>query len=735
MADQDLFTLINNSIENPLLDHEAVSLFIEQIRAGMHYDINIPDKRTQNYFNKLSNFDKNSIIVTERDYNFTYFGLKTLQHKYLIGEETPQDLYLRIAITLFDEPEDIKKYYDALSCQEISNATPVYMNCGTKVQQLSSCFQYGIGDDVFDMYYVNALGAVTSKESGGASFWGHSIRGFGSMINSTGGNTKGIRHVIRMLNDTQVHINQGGKRPGAFAFYLSVDHIDVITALAQCLPEVEASLTEVHSPNIKLALWVSDLFMENMLEELTDKTKGDWYLFSPDEAPGLYLVYGDEYKKLYKQYVSEGKYRKKIKCSQIMHAAFKLWSRAGIPYFMFKDNINRKSNMKNVAPIQSSNLCCEITIPSWSTDQAPDFAKFNEGNGKAETGVCNLGAICLESFVTKNNNINYSRLIDSAGLSCKGLNNIIDKTKYPDIQCERSNQRHRPIGIGIIGLADVFGRKRVAYDSPEAVDIAFALAATIYYGALKMSCELAKEHGTYTSYKGSPMSQGQLQPDLWGLDRDVWETKLEQLTNGILTRDMWTSVRNNIAQYGIRNAYLIAYMPTSATGNIVGQNECFEPFTSNIYTRNTQSGEFLLSNKHLINHLIELNLWTKELYHEIIENDGSVQSLDSIPNEIKPLYKTARELSQKSIIHIVKAMSPFVCQSCSMNMYLNEPSLPKITGFLKYGWLAGLKTGLYYCHTSPASGGQKNNSVAEPDNAAILNAEPSKADVCESCSC
>lgn len=733
--DQELFTLLNQAIENPLLEHEATKLFVNQIRKGMHFDHDIPDKRTQKFIYQLSNFDKESIIVRERDYDFSYFGIKTLQYKYLIAEETPQDLYFRVAITLFDDPESIKKYYDALSLHEISNATPIFMNCGTKVQQLSSCFQYGIGDDVYDMYHVNTLGAVTSKESGGASFWGHSIRGYGSMINSTGGNTKGVRHVIRMLNDTQVHINQGGKRPGAFAFYLSIDHVDVITALAQCLPEVEASLHKVHSPDIKLALWVSDLFMKKMIAELTDKTAGDWYLFSPNDVPDLYLAYGDEYEMLYEKYVNENKYRKKIKCSQIMHAAFKLWTRAGIPYFMFKDNINRKSNMKNVAPIMSSNLCCEITIPSWSQHEAPNFAKFNKNNGDAETGVCNLGAICLESFLTKNNVINYSRLIDSSGLSCKGLNNIIDKTKYPDAQCERSNKRHRPIGIGIIGLADVFARKRIQYDSKEAEDIAFALAATIYYGALKESCELAKEHGQYSSYEGSPMSQGLLQPDLWDIDRDVWEVKLEELTNGVLTCKMWADLRLNIATYGVRNAYLIAYMPTATTGNIVGQNECFEPRTSNIYTRNTQSGEFLLVNKHMVDHLTELGLWSLKLYHEIIENDGSIQNISSIPNKIKPLYKTAREMSQKAIIHIVRAMSPFVCQSCSMNAYFDEPNLSKITGFLKYGWLSGLKTGLYYCHTAPASGGQKNNSVAAPANAPEVITDKTSVAACESCSC
>lgn len=451
-----------------------------------------------------------------------------------------------------------------------------------------------------------------------------------------------------------------------------------------------------------------------------DPNAGDWYLFSPDDAPDLDIVYGDEYRNLYKKYVNEKRYRRCVKAKTIIDEAFISWSQIGVPYVLYKDAINLKSNMSNVAPVCSSNLCTEITIPSWNDIDRERFARFNENNIKGgEYGVCNLSAICLENFIVKNKMTGYEHLYfaaitDAAALEVYALNNMINITQYPTEECRRSNRRHRPIGIGIMGLADVLARLEIPYGSIEAQNLARAIAAVIYYGSMRASNELAKIYGAYESFPGSQLSRGEFQPDLWiktGHLNNDWESDIEILTSGFITKKDWLNLRIQVIIQGVYNALLTAYMPTATTSNIIGQNECFEPFTSNIYTRKTLAGEFMIVNRHLIRKLVELNLWDQNMRRQIISAGGSIKNITVIPERIRFLFRTARELHVCEIILMAKAMAPFVCQSMSMSLFLDEPNLPKILRFLIEGWKTGLETGMYYLHTKPAIGSQMTSII------------------------
>lgn len=681
----------------------------------------------------------------DRDYRLNFFGFQTISRSYLLRSsprsekssladdqimERPQHLYMRIALGIFvcqpdgrghmsnDTEFDARlamafQYYNALSLQLVSNATPTLLNAGTIVPQLSSCFQLATGDDLPTLFDTVKSAALISKWSGGISLWLHNIRATGAPIRKTGGRSTGIKHYVKILNDIQIYVNQGGNRPGAFAIYLSVDHDDIFTFLAMARLKGEDALRSLNAPDLKYALWVSDLFMETLIAELAGGN-GDWYLFDPSTAPGMHLVYGKEYKQLYSQYVAEGRARRVVKASAIIAEAFKTWVQVGTPYVLFKDSINHKSNMCNVGPICSSNLCTEILIPSWSTFDAPDFAKFNSGNAAGgEFGVCNLAAICLGNFVNEEG-IDFESIIDAASLETRALNHIIDITHYPSEECRRSNQRHRPIGVGIMGLANVLAKLNIIYGSPEATEVARAIAAAVYYGAMRESCALAKRDGPYTSFAGSPISKGILQPDLWHVTDHLaagWELEIAASTKDVITSETWNNLRAEVQRYGVRNAYVTAYMPTATTSNIVGQNECFEPFTSNIYTRKTLAGEFLIINHNLIQCLNDLNLWDDTMRREILVAGGSIQNISNIPMNIRRIYKTAREIHPSLIIRMATAMAPFICQSMSMNLYLDEPELPKIIRFLVEGWRAGLKTGMYYCHMKPAAGSQKTSTV------------------------
>ena len=730
-------------------------------------------------------------IDFSRDFRLRFFGYQTVARSYLLRPssrreessllddqlmERPQHLYMRVALGVFvcqpdgrgHEADDAVfaqrlalafRYYDALSLQLVSNATPTMLNAGTVVPQLSSCFQLATGDDLPTLFDTVKSAALISKWSGGVSLWLHNIRAEGAPIRKTGGRCSGIKRYVKILNEVQLYVDQGGNRPGAFAIYLGVDHDDVFTFLLMARLKGEEALRSLNAPDLKYALWVPDLFMEALTAQLANEARvaaggdddpeaGDWHLFSPDAAPGLHLVYGDEYRALYARYVAEGRARRCVKAGDIIAEAFKTWTQVGIPYVLFKDAINRKSNMRNVGPICSSNLCCEITIPSWSAFDAPDFARFHPGNaGGGEFGVCNLAAVCLESFVVTpsraaspdlngNGNgdaspdpaetLDFAGIADAAGLEARVLNRVIDLNYYPSEECRRSNRRHRPIGVGVMGLADVLARLGVIYGSPEAQALTRAVAAAVYFGAMRESCRLAETEGPYETFAGSPVSEGKLQPDLWveaGDLPDGWELEVEAATGGFLRPSSWAELRVR-AMRGARNAYVTAYMPTATTSNIVGQNECFEPFTSNIYPRKTLAGEFLVVNRHLMRRLTSLGLWDEKMRREILAAGGSVQGIARVPAEVRRLHRTARETHPSLIIRMAKSMAPFICQSMSMNSFLDEPDLSKIVRFLVEGWRAGLKTGMYYCHMKPAAGSQKTSIVVTNTPAA---AEPAPA--------
>jgi ribonucleoside-diphosphate reductase alpha subunit len=693
----------------------------------------------------------------DRDYRLRAFGYQTVARSYLVRPrprreestllsdeltERPQHLYLRVALGVFvcqpdgrghEAPEAAfaarlaaaLELYDALSLQRASHATPTMLNAATAHPQLSSCFQVATGDDLGALYDSLKTIALTSKLSGGVSLWLHNIRADGDPIRSTGGRSTGIKRYLQVLNATQNYADQGGNRPGAFAVYLGADHADVLTFLRLARLKGEEALEGLNAPDLKYALWVPDPFMEALLAQIENEARveaggagdpaaGDWCLFSPLDAPGLHLAYGDEYRALYARYVAEGRHCRRVKAGDVIQEAYKTWAQRGIPYILSKDHINLKSNLKNVAPICSSNLCAEVLLPSWSDYDAHAFARFNPGNGAGEYGVCNLAALCLESYVVVRDGaaaVDYPGVMAGAALEVRVLDRVIDVNFYTSEECRRSNQRHRPVGLGMMGLADVLARLRLAYGSDEACGVARAIAAAMYYGALSESAKLAEAAGPYASFAGSPMSEGKLQPDLWveaGHLAPGWEAEVERLTGGAIAAADWAALRAR-ARRGVRNGYLIAYMPTATTSNIVGQNESFEPFTSNLYTRQTLAGEFFVINRHLMAELAGLGLWDEQMRRDLLAAGGSVQGLARVPPDVRRRYRTAREIHPTLLVRMAKAMAPFVCQSMSMNLWLDEPDLPKILRFIVEGWQAGLKSLLYYCHTKPAAGSQKTS--------------------------
>lgn len=686
-----------------------------------------------------------------RDFLFGLFGLQTLAQSYLLRprgraraestlleaavHERPGHLYLRIALGVFlgadsgADPEaplfrarlaDAFRLYDALSCHLVSNATPTAINAGTAHPQMSSCFQMATADSILGLFQTVGHAASISKWSGGTSVWLHGVRAEGALIHSTGGRSRGVVPFLQVLEKTQLYADQGGNRRGAGAVYLSADHADLEAFLAAPRVKGAAALLGLTAPELHYALWVPDLFMEALEADLRGEA-AEWHLFCPREAPGLHLVYGAEYRALYMRYVAEGRFRRAVAPSLVMAWALESWAQVGNPYVLFKDAFNRKSNMQNVAPICSSNLCCEIGIPSWSEEDASEFAAFHPDNAAGgEYGVCNLAAVCLGSFVEGEGaagRLDFQGVAAAAALETRALNRVIDGSFYPTPECERGNRRHRPIGIGMMGLADVLARLGLPYGSPGAVALARGAAAALYYGALSESCRLAAAEGPYASFAGSPASAGRLAPDLWEACGDLapgWEAEVAAATGGWLGPEAWGALRRAVAATGLRNAYVTAYMPTATTSQIVGQNESFEPFTSNIYVRKTQAGEFLVVNRHLVAALEARGLWSDALRRQVIAAGGSVQAIPGVPEDLRRLFRTARELHPTLTIRMAAAMAPFVCQSLSMNLFLDRPDLPKINRFLLEGWHAGLKTGLYYCHTLPAAGAPQSSVRAAP---------------------
>jgi len=646
----------------------------------------------------------NTYIDYQRDYLFDYFGFKTLERAYLLRVnkkliERPQHMWMRVAIGIHgNDIKDVLHTYDLMSKKYFTHATPTLFNAGTNRPQLSSCFLCSINDDsvagIFDTLKEVAL---ISKYAGGIGLHIHQIRGNGSQIRGTNGTSNGIIPMLRVFNNTARYIDQEGKRLGSIAVYLETWHSDIENFLE--LKKNHGS-EEDRCRDLFLALWISDLFMERV------KSEGKWSLMCPDKCKGLSDVYGDDFKKLYEKYESEGKYCKQINAQDLWFKILEAQIEQGVPYILYKDSANRKSNQKNLGTIKSSNLCAEVLIYS-----SPE-----------ETGVCNLASICLPSYVD-DGVFNFDKLHEITKVITKNLNKVIDKNFYPIEKARISNLKHRPIGIGVQGLADVFIKLRFPFESESAKQLNKEIFETIYHAAVEASMELSKKRyniinnikninskildedinnyinefekdipnpkyiGAYSSFEGSPMSQGLFQFDLWNAEPS--------------SRYDWDKLRSDIIEYGIRNSLLLSPMPTASTSQIMGFNESFEPFTNNIFQRKTLSGEFIVINKYLINDLISKGLWNKELKDTIILHEGSVQNIPEIDEEMKGIYKTAWEIKQRNIIDMSADRGQYICQTQSLNIFMEEPDFQKLSSMHFYGHSKGLKTGSYYLRTRP----------------------------------
>ncbi len=612
-----------------------------------------------------------SAILYDRDFHYDYFGFKTLERSYLLKidgkiAERPQQMLMRVAVGIHKEDiESAIETYNLLSEKWFTHATPTLFNAGTPKPQLSSCFLLSMqGDSIDGIYDTLKQCAKISQSAGGVGLSIHNIRATGSYIKGTNGNSNGIIPMLRVFNDTARYIDQGGgKRKGAFAVYIEPWHADIFEFLEL---KKNNGKEELRARDLFYALWIPDLFMKRVEEN------GEWSLFCPNEAPNLHEVYGDEFEALYHKYEAEGRARKVVKAQDLWFEILESQTETGNPYMLYKDAANKKSNQKNLGTIKSSNLCTEIM----------------EYTSKDEVAVCNLASISLPRFIN-NGVFDYQKLFEVTKIITKNLNKIIDINYYPVIEAKNSNMRHRPIGIGVQGLADAFLMLRMPFESDEAKGLNKDIFETIYFGALTASMELAKRDGTYESYKGSPISQGIFQFDMWGVkpESNRWD---------------WEGLKAQILENGVRNSLLLAPMPTASTSQILGNNECFEPYTSNIYKRNVLSGEFVVINKHLLKDLIEIGIWSETLKNKIVAADGSVQNIPEIPQNIKDLYRTAWEIKQKSLIDMAADRGAFICQSQSLNVFIQDPNFGKLTSMHFYSWKKGLKTGMYYLRTTAA---------------------------------
>lgn len=612
-----------------------------------------------------------SAIIYDRDYNFDYFGFKTLERSYLLKlngkiAERPQHMIMRVAVGIHGE--DIAsaiETYNLMSEKWFTHATPTLFNAGTPRPQLSSCFLVTMQDDSIEgIYETLKQCALISQSAGGIGLSIHNIRATGSYIKGTNGNSNGIVPMLRVFNDTARYVDQGGgKRKGAFAIYLEPWHADIFEFLEL---RKNHGKEEARARDLFFALWTPDLFMKRVKED------GTWSLFCPNEAPGLCDVYGEEFEKLYTKYERENRQRKTVRAQELWFKVLESQVETGTPYILYKDHANSKSNQKNLGTIRSSNLCTEIIEYT-----APD-----------EVAVCNLASLALPKYVV-DGKFDHQKLYEVTKVVTRNLNKIIDINYYPVPEARNSNTRHRPIGLGVQGLADVFVMLRMPFDSPEARLLNKEIFETIYFAALTASSELAKEQGAYSSFKGSPASKGILQYDMWGVEPSLrWD---------------WYALKSEIKQYGLRNSLLLAPMPTASTSQILGNNECFEPYTSNIYSRRTLSGEFVVVNKFLLEDLIRLRLWDDKMKDRLIAANGSVQNISEIPAELKEIYKTAWEISGKTIIDMAADRGAFICQSQSMNIFMEKATFGKLTSMHFYAWERGLKTGVYYLRTKAAT--------------------------------
>ena len=615
----------------------------------------------------------NSAIVYDRDFNYQYFGFKTLERSYLLRisgkvAERPQHMIMRVAVGIHgDDVEKAIETYNLMSQKFFTHASPTLFSAGTPQPQLASCFLVDIKDDSIEgIYDTLKTCAMISKNAGGIGLNVHRIRATGSYIGGTNGTSNGIIPMLRVFNNTARYVDQGGnKRPGAFAIYLEPWHSDVFEFLDL---RKNHGKEENRARDLFLALWTPDLFMKRVEKNL------EWSLFCPNEAPGLADVYGEEFETLYEKYEKEGRARKTIKAQKLWYAILEAQTETGNPFMLYKDACNRKSNQKNLGVIRSSNLCTEIIEYS-----APD-----------EVAVCNLASLALPSFVNAaRGEYNFGKLHEVCQVVVRNLNKIINLNHYPVPEAKKSNFRHRPIGVGVQGLADAFLALRLPFDSPEAKQLNIQIFETIYHASLTASCELAKELGTYETYQGSPASEGILQYDMWNVTpSDLWD---------------WDALKADIATHGLRNSLLVAPMPTASTSQILGNNECFEPYTSNIYSRRVLAGEFQVVNPWLLKDLVDMGLWSDNMKNRIIADGGSVQNIPNIPAETKALYKTVWEIPQRNIVQMAADRGAFIDQSQSLNIHIKAPTMGKITSMHFAGWKLGLKTGMYYLRTMAAS--------------------------------
>ena len=627
-----------------------------------------------------------SNIIYDRDFRYDYFGFKTLERSYLLkmkGEvaERPQQMIMRVAVGIHKNDLDaVIETYNYMSEGWFTHATPTLFNSGTPKPQMSSCFLLTTKEDSIEgIYDTLKQCAQISQSAGGIGLSIHDIRATGSYIKGTNGTSNGIVPMLRVFDNTARYVDQGGgKRKGSFAIYIEPWHADIFDFLDL---KKNHGKEEQRARDLFYALWMPDLFMKRVEEN------GDWTLMCPNECKGLSDTYGKDFEKLYKKYEKEGKGRKTIKAQDLWFKILESQIETGTPYMLYKDAANSKSNQKNLGTIKSSNLCTEIIEYT-----APD-----------EVAVCNLASIALPKFV-KDGKFDHDKLFKVAYRVTKNLDRVIDANFYPVPEARNSNMRHRPIGIGVQGLADAFILLRYPFDSQNAKDLNKDIFETIYYAAVTASKDLAIENGPYETWKGSPISEGIFQFDMWGVKpSDRWE---------------WDVLKKEVIEHGVRNSLLLAPMPTASTAQILGNNECFEPYTSNIYTRRVLSGEFIIVNKHLLRDLVKLGIWNDSLKNKLMASNGSVQNIDEIPDNIKELYKTAWEISQKVIVDMAADRGAFIDQSQSLNIFMENANFAKLTSMHFYGWKAGLKTGMYYLRTKSATDAIKftldKNALTEP---------------------
>jgi len=619
-----------------------------------------------------------STIIYNRDFNYDYFGFKTLERSYLLklkGQiaERPQHMLMRVAIGIHKEDiDEAIETYELMSKKFFTHATPTLFNSGTPKPQMSSCFLLQMQDDSIDgIYDTLKQTAKISQSAGGIGISIHNIRATGSYIRGTNGTSNGIVPMLKVYNDTARYVDQGGgKRKGSFAVYLEPWHADVFDFLDL---KKNTGKEEMRARDLFFAMWISDLFMERV------EKNAAWTLMCPNECPNLFNVYGDEFKALYTSYEKAGKGRKTIKARTLWEKILEAQIETGNPYMLYKDAANRKSNQKNLGVIRSSNLCTEIM----------------EYTANDEVAVCNLASIALPMFIDENEQgekfFNHDRLLKITKKITKNLDTVIDRNYYPVKEAENSNVRHRPIGIGIQGLADVFIMLRMPFTSDAAKNLNSDIFETIYFGAVTASMEIATSKEAYSTFQGSPMSKGEFQFNMWNISEDDLSGRWD-----------WKSLRKEVMKHGMRNSLLVAPMPTASTSQILGNNEAFEPYTSNIYTRRVLSGEFIVVNKHLLEDLVSLNLWDNDMKEDIMRANGSIQHIDTIPQELKELYKTVWEMSMKDIIDMSRQRGYFIDQSQSLNLFMQEPNFAKLTSMHFYAWKSGLKTGMYYLRTKSA---------------------------------